>query len=254
MRSLRAAVTPAGGMSVPDVVAALRAEGCTMAEPMLSPAQIADVYKFLEKKPIVSPKGKVFTIDTVPDDVRRASYPLDVVLRAPHLVDVMNRKDVLDVAARYLDCRPTISGVGLHWSLPSKTGDCTVQVFHRDPDDWRFLKLFVYLTDVDEGAGPHEYIRGSHVHSGRLRSSPYQDEEVLSRYGASSVERVLGPAGTTFIADTWGIHKGRVAQTRRRLIFQVTYSILPVLKCEYRPVAIPRRADIDAYTNRLLIA
>jgi len=37
-------------------------------------------------------------------------------------------------------------------------------------------------------------------------------------------------------------------------MLQVTYSILPVLKCEYRPVAIPRRADIDAYTNRLLIA
>jgi len=41
-----------------------------------------------------------------------------------------------------------------------------------------------------------------------------------------SLERVLGPAGTTFIADTWGIHKGRAAQTRPRLNFQVTYSIL----------------------------
>ena len=254
LRSLRAAAPPNGELCADEVVAGLRAEGCTTVEPMLTAAQIAEIHAFLRGKPVVASKGATYTLETVPDDVRRASYPLDVVLSAPHIVAMMNSKDVLDVAGRYLDCKPTISAVGLHWSLPSKTGECAVQVFHRDPDDWRFLKLFVYLTDVDEGAGPHEYVRGSHVHSGRLRSSRYADEEVLSRYGQTSLERVLGPAGTTFIADTWGIHKGRVAQTRPRLIFQVTYSILPVLKFEYRPVALPARSDIDSYTNRLLVA
>ena len=254
IRSMRAPAPPKREMRADRVVAALRAEGCTMVEPMLTAAQIADIHAFLRGRPIVTPKGGTYALESVPDDVRRTSYPLDVVLRAPHLVEMMNRKDVLDVAGRYLYCRPTISAVGLHWSLPSRTGECSVQVFHRDPDDWRFLKLFVYLTNVDEGAGPHEYVRGSHVHSGRVRSSRYEDEEVLSRYGQTSLERVLGPAGTTFIADTWGIHKGRVAQTRPRLNFQVTYSVLPVLKCEYHPVALPARSDIDSYTNRLLIA
>ena len=253
MRSMRAAAPPKGEMRVDRVVATLRAEGCTMLEPLLTAAQIADIHAFLRGRPVVTPKG-VYALETIPDDVRRTSYPLDVVLAAPHIVGMMNRKDVLDVAGRYLDCRPTISGIGLHWSLPSKTGESAVQVFHRDPDDWRFLKLFVYLTNVDEDAGPHEYVRGSHVHSGRVRSSRYEDEEVLSRYGQTSLERVLGPAGTAFIADTWGIHKGRAARTRPRLNFQVTYSILPVLKCEYHPVALPARGDIDSYTNRLLIA
>ena len=36
------------------------------------------------------------------------------------------------------------------------------QKFHRDYESFNFIKLFVYLTDVDKDFGPHQYIIGSH--------------------------------------------------------------------------------------------
>jgi hypothetical protein len=38
-----------------------------------------------------------------------------------------------------------------------------LQAFHRDSEDWRYLKILVYLSDVDDGAGPHVYLHGSHL-------------------------------------------------------------------------------------------
>lgn len=232
----------------------LRAKGCAVIEPLLSAAQVAETREFLRDKELVLPGGRRGPLDALPIDVRRAAYPLETVLGARHLVDMMNRSDVLAIASGYLGCRPTISGIGLHWSLPAPQGRSDVQRFHRDPDDWRFLKLFVYLTDVGDRSGPHEYVLGSHGHSGRVLSVPYEDAEVEKRYGTGSVLRVLGPAGTMFMADTWGIHKGRVAENEPRLMFQVTYSILPIYKFLYYPIAAPEGLSVDPYTNRLLFA
>ena len=36
------------------------------------------------------------------------------------------------------------------------------QLFHADFHDFKWLKLFVYLTDVTDRSGPHVMVRGSH--------------------------------------------------------------------------------------------
>ena len=38
-----------------------------------------------------------------------------------------------------------------------------VQYFDRDDDDWRFVTLFTYVTDVGDGEGPHQIIPYSHT-------------------------------------------------------------------------------------------
>ena len=35
------------------------------------------------------------------------------------------------------------------------------QRWHRDPDDDHIVKMFIYLSDVAEEAGPFEYVRDS---------------------------------------------------------------------------------------------
>jgi hypothetical protein len=129
-----------------------------------------------------------------------------------------------------------------------------VEYFHRDPDDWRFLKLFIYLTDVDEQSGPHEFVTGSHHSSGRILSKPYINEELEYSYGRKSMVKITGPKGTTFIEDTWGVHRGNMPITRPRLLLQVEYSLLPVMKWNYRPFPILEARLFDHYTNRLLVA
>ena len=63
MRSMRAAAPPKGEMRVDRVVATLRAEGCTMLEPLLTAAQIADIHAFLRGRPIVTPKGGTYALE-----------------------------------------------------------------------------------------------------------------------------------------------------------------------------------------------
>ena len=66
-----------------------------------------------------------------------------------------NSAPLVRLAAQYISCKPTISAIALRWSYPQAGGGSGLQGFHRDCDDWRFIKVFVYLTDVDHTAGPH---------------------------------------------------------------------------------------------------
>lgn len=237
-----------------NVARSLRGEGLAMLPPLLSPAQIDDILAFLHDKPLVGKDGRRFAHHQPPSGARLGSYPLSTVLQCPHVVELMNHPEPLQIAAAYLGCAPTISGLRIDWSGPSSDAPIHVQHFHRDYDDWRFAKLFVYLTEVDEGAGPHEYVTRSHVDSGRFRIRPYDPGQLDRKYGRERRVRVCGPAGTTFMADTWGVHRGNVPTRKPRLLLQIQYSLLPVLKFAYRPQPIPLAARFDRYINRLLFA
>ena len=51
------------------------------------------------------------------------------------------------------------------------------QLWHRDPaNDEHLLKVFVYLTDVDEGAGPFMYAAGTHP-EGDVKQQPQSHPE-----------------------------------------------------------------------------
>jgi hypothetical protein len=235
-------------------VASLQREGWVGLEPLLAPPQITNILAFLEKKKVIG-GGRSFLATQAPDDVLYAAYSLIDVLACPHVLSLINNAEVLQIARVYLGCHPTISFLGLTWSFPSPFANPTVDVqcFHRDPDDWRFLKLFVYLTDVDEQSGPHELVMGSHRSAGRIFSTPYTNEELERSYGRDSMMKIIGPKGTTFFADTWSIHKGHVPITRPRLLLQVEYSLLPIMKWDYLPLPVPGSQLVDRYTNRLLI-
>ena len=238
---------------IPSILTALQQQGWVCLEPLLSPLQITEIQTFLAEKKVIS-GDRSFLASEAPDDVLWAGYSLIDILSCPHVISLMNNAEVLRIARAYLGCSPTISGIGLNWSFPSSGQVVDVQCFHRDPDDWRFFKLFVYLTDVDDHSGPHEFIAGSHRSSGRIFSKPYTEEEVERVYGQKRIIKIVGPKGTTFVADTWGVHRGQVPTTQPRLLLQVQYSILPILKYNYRPVPIPNAELFDRYTNRLLVA
>lgn len=238
---------------IPSILTALQQQGWVCLEPLLSPLQITEIQTFLAEKKVIS-GDRSFLASEAPDDVLWAGYSLIDILSCPHVISLMNNAEVLRIARAYLGCSPTISGIGLNWSFPSSGQVVDVQCFHRDPDDWRFFKLFVYLTDVDDHSGPHEFIAGSHRSSGRIFSKPYTEEEVERVYGHKRIIKIVGPKGTTFVADTWGVHRGQVPTTQPRLLLQVQYSILPILKYNYRPVPIPNAELFDRYTNRLLVA
>lgn len=231
----------------------LRRNGWASLPPMLSPEQVTDVLAFLKPRDLVAADGRRFRAQDAPSGASLASYPLRTVLECPHIMEVMNRPDVLGVAKEYLGCQPTISGLRIDWSCPA-SGAGYVQRFHRDYDDWKIVKLFIYLSDVDDSSGPHEFVATSHKHSGQFRAIPYKQEDLEQKYGRDKLVRVVGPRGTSFMVDTWGIHKGNVPVTGNRMMLQIQYSVLPVLKFAYKPVKMNLPAQFDRYTNRLLVA
>jgi hypothetical protein len=127
-----------------DVCKALVSQGWASLPPLLSAEQVDQVVECLRGEPMTSPSGKSFHMAEPPSDVDVGSYSVESILRCPHLLDLMNRPDVLAIATDNLGCRPTISGLRIDWSRPTTRGAADVQMFHRDYDDWKQVKLFVH--------------------------------------------------------------------------------------------------------------
>jgi hypothetical protein len=224
----------------------------------LPPAPVATVRKIVEyfqSKPAQSNLGTTLAVPANSTDpsIGSAAYSMETVLGCQEVVDLISESPALQIATEYLGCTPTLSSLGVRWSFASDKPNDT-QRFHRDVDDWRFLKLFIYLSDVDVDSGPHVYVRGSHLTSGTLRARLYGDGDLVEKYGVEKFNVVTGPAGTTFLADTFGFHMGRVPTVRARLILQAQFSLLPIFAFLYNPVKIQPKSSLDPYVTRLLIS
>jgi hypothetical protein len=111
------------------------------------------------------------------------------------------------------------------------------QQWHRDPWDNHIVKVFVYFSDVDEGAGPFEYVRGSPA-GGRygdlwpwVPKGIYPPQDELGRAVApEDCLTVTGPAGTMIFCDTSGFHRGGAARSKPRVLSYHTYVCPPTDK------------------------
>jgi len=223
---------------------------------LLSVDQIADIRSFFRSR-LLAPRsgiGAAFTIDQVPQDMRMADYSLKDIIDAPHILELANHPSLLQLAARYIGCKPTISALGLRWSFPNAAAGNDVQAFHRDSDDWRYMKVLVYLTDVDDEAGPHVYVKGTHRTRAPMRLQLYKDAEIRQRYGDDQLIVATGAAGFGFAVDTSGIHKGAVPTRKPRLMLQIQYSLLPAFSYHYTPQPYRGSLVLDSYINRLFCA
>lgn len=236
-----------------ELAQALRSNGLVSLPSQVTPEWADKVLAYLQGKDVVA-KGQAIPLDRVPSDVTIADYSLATVLSCPLIMALINDPEVLSLASAYLGCCPTLSSVGLRWSFPSRSEASDVQRFHRDPDDWRFVKLFVYLTDVDENSGPHIYVQGSHRSDLRVRARPYDLSYIERKYGPDSTRMMLGRRGTAFMADTVGIHMGKPPTERPRLMLIAQYSLLPVYAFKYRPLALLPKPDVNPYVNRLIVS
>jgi hypothetical protein len=104
------------------------------------------------------------------------------------------------------------------------------QRWHRDPEDEHVVKVFVYFSDVDEEAGPFEYVRDSTTGSryGELWSWELKDRypppgELEALIDRADQLTLTGPAGRMIFCDTSGFHRGGFARTKPRVLATFTY-------------------------------
>jgi hypothetical protein len=259
-----AAKAPAyqAGFSV-EQAAKIKKEGyCPLAN-IIVPLWIPEMLDYFKGQDCFDPYrrhlGEFRGPANAPPETHVANYSTETVAAAPRAFAIANHPDVLAVVAAALGAKPTIALMSAWWSLPRADGKPEhAELFHRDIDDYRFIKLFCYLTDVDEASGPHVFVRGSHLvnkHTEAKRRLP--DDLVARDFGADNILRFVGPAGTTFLENTFGIHRGIPAATKPRLIFQVLYSLRPLIYSPKKPFVRSRGNDelagLDPYINRVYL-
>jgi len=135
---------------------------------------------------------------------------------------------ILDVANSYLGLWSKLIYFDMWYTLPLDTGTRFLsQRWHRDPEDRRKIRTFLYFSEVDTGTGAMEYLEGSHF------GGPYEhvfgwndplgypyppDGEVERQIPASQLKVLKGPPGTLIFCDTAGFHRGGISRTAPRIL------------------------------------
>ncbi len=136
------------------------------------------------------------------------SYKMNHLFQNPFLVKLMTRPDVVSLAQEYLGCLPVVAEMNVFWN--KFTGEkFHTQNVHRDYNDFKFLTLFIYLTDVDDENGPHVYYPKTHD------GADISEDAVV----------IKGKAGTAIFGDTYALHYGKPLESGQRLLFWSRYSI-----------------------------
>ena len=140
---------------------------------------------------------------------------------------------ILDVANAYLRLWSKLSYVDLWYTAQQPATDERVasQNWHVDFDDKHLLKAFVYLSDVDAGHGPFEYVPGSQPGGRHHSVRPWvpmgygrvPDEDVARNVSAEEIASFTGPQGTLILCNTSGLHRGGFATTGPRVLATATY-------------------------------
>jgi hypothetical protein len=119
----------------------------------------------------------------------------------------------------------------------------TTELWHRDDEDRRIIKVFIYLTDVGVENGPFEYIprhRVARLKTRQILSKITASRQKTGRVGIDDAEMATlmpqskwqacpCPAGTVVFADTRSVfHHGKSRQLSRSAIFLVYTAANPL--------------------------
>jgi hypothetical protein len=145
--------------------------------------------------------------------------------------------DILAIANHYFGMLTKLTYYNLWHNFPMNEEPKESQLWHRDPEDRYILKVFVYLTDVGEGAGPLSYAPGTHC-GGNVRIKP---DSIRVKEGNTYVHRIndsqmaaaiakerwitaVGLKGTVVFVDTRGYHKGGYCREHDRILYNCMFN------------------------------
>lgn len=154
------------------------------------------------------------------------------LIQYPLIQKLVMDPSLLALAQSYLKAPPILDCVNMWWCTSySKSASAeAAQMYHFDLERPKWIKFFVYLTDINEDTGPHCFVAKSHKSKAipwKLLKRGYariEDDEVADNYKAEDVLVMTGPKGTLLAEDTRGLHKGLHLKHGERLIFQIQYS------------------------------
>ncbi len=140
----------------------------------------------------------------------------------------------LNIANAYFGMHAKLRYYNVWYTFATEAEARESQLWHFDREDNYILKVFLYLKDVDEGAGPFTYAPKTHrkgvnrskqpkyTLEGNVRRST--DEQMAEVVPKKDWVRGTGRKGTIIFADTRGFHKGGEAKTDDRLMYTCMFT------------------------------
>jgi phytanoyl-CoA dioxygenase PhyH len=139
---------------------------------------------------------------------------------------------MLDVVNSYFGLWSKLTYVDLWYTPPAQPGVDRVssQRWHRDYNDARLVKVFVYLTDVEEDTGPLEFVMGSTPNGEYGNLWPWRpvsndlyppQDEFERRIPRSAHITLTAPEGSMIFCNTSGFHRGGYATGNRPRVMAV---------------------------------
>ena len=211
-------------------VAEVRRDGIAVIDPVLAPAQVQALVDFARRAP-----GTVRRLDGGREPGTFVDRPADAaalqldgafVWARPEVQSLLVDERLRAIATAATGFRPVLQPPQLYWTFAAPVApnaqveEALARGFHWDYDGIAGIRLHVYLTDVDEGAGPMGYVAESHRPGAigwHRPGSIAQIERSMSPTRTDLVRDILGPAGTTFLDDPQGLHRGNRPTTTDRL-------------------------------------
>ncbi len=160
----------------------------------------------------------------------RYDLPEAVVAANADVQALLLDESIRAVATAYLGCTPILDFVSMWWVAPFSNSvealSKAAQLYHFDMDRLKFLKFFIYLSDVTSVSSPHCYVRGSCRRKPRelLRDGRIPDDEIARHFPPGDLVELTAPRGSIFAVDTRGFHKGKAPEAGERLLLQLEFT------------------------------
>jgi hypothetical protein len=161
---------------------------------------------------------------------------------------------ILKIVECYLGLPVGYGGLSFYYSVADGR-DAGPRIWHRDKEDWRMVKVAVYLNDVDESGGPYQCVNAA-TNNWLVETLPkYQGlvhtemQQLLGNNCSDWLTSCVGKAGTVIFTDTARCyHRGKPPiQTDRSAIFFHYFSYRPKnpFYCDRSPLSSKQIVDFD---------
>ena len=143
---------------------------------------------------------------------------------------------ILKIVSKYLGCVPLLTHISVWWSPNDKIYEQSSQFYHLDHEDYKQVKGFLFLSDIDEESGPLHAISSSQSlkiqkkisYDMKDKNKRVLDKTInefnLKNNRKLNIEKFVGKKGDLLLMDTSKcFHFGSRKSSKERLILSFQF-------------------------------
>ena len=216
----------------------LASDGYAVITDLVDTKLLAEVNDSAQKKVEVAERAsgnqalrhKAFWIRLLDEDMQDGKLPIS----SPY-VQFATQPAIIQILAKAFGEIPRLDYVLLTLSHHSEKELSYSQLWHKDHDDVRVIKLFVYLSDVkNDSDGPFTFIPAQISDKYGYSLKSHRPDDKIFDCGIANpdaAKKVIAPALSVFMVETSRcLHMGsRLAPSHTRLLYTATYTTIPCM-------------------------